>query len=828
MGILLKHTFRNVFAKPLRTILLVVCISFCSFAALLSLDVTGSITGIVHSLLSQVTGSSDLIIADELGLSGEELRNVTGGEVLLVSERASGQVTMPEGFVNYFHVEDLSVLTFDFSVAKEMRLLAEELSLAEGEAAISLKAAQRFGWREGEEILLYGDGGKEETYVVRKILQEKGIANGRVEAILSETGFRRLFYDPAEEITWQTAYAELPRDGSGKLDNERVRQVVAEITDLDYRAEVTNLADDEELQEMTQMLGLMFLLMFSICFLLVIFVTVSVSQRVISERMSVVGTFRSLGLTQGFTTVLLLAESGFYGILGGVLGSLLYGSVRNLIFGSMIQVSGTATIEKTFGSTPSWAWFAVILGAALVECACSLREVLKASKTAIRDIIFDNKDTEYRANRMQIGAGALFLAAGLGCMAFVKSVPAQLVSFVSLILALAFLFPLFLKICSKALATFFEKAEKPIARLAAMEIYARKSTVGSGILCVTATTLALILFLFQGSLQAMYEIHAYQSDLVVSCDGKQKASTYQYLKDLPGVNEVELVYGKELKIGVGEKKTTVNVFGAPEGGFRLLCGIKNLPKELADDEFYLDEKLAKKLGLKLGEEAEITFGTDFVLPIRKTLRLAGFSDSYGYDSTSNSIVISKNLFVGLFHDKPGTILIKCEDVAAVKAAIHKYSGNYVSEIQTAGEVDQYWQEKEDGLKGMLKVIIGLGVGLTVIGMISNQLIGFAGRKRECAVLASTAMSRKRIGRMLFAESALLAAIALFIACPVAFLAYGDFGRLMGLLDMELQLAWHPGTYFRFLILLWVVFTMVSLFPMRALRKMTLAEQIRYE
>ncbi|MBO4515368.1 MAG: FtsX-like permease family protein [Lachnospiraceae bacterium] len=828
MGILLKHTFRNVFSKPLRTILLVVCISFCSFSALLSLDVTGSITGIVHSLLSQVTGSSDLIIADELGLSGEELRNVTGGKVLLVSERASGQVTMPEGFVNYFHVEDLSVLTFDFSVAKEMRLLEEELSLAEGEAAISLKAAQRFGWREGDEILLYGDGGKEETYVVRRVLQEKGIANGRAEAILSEAGFRRLFYDPAEEITWQTAYAELPRDGSGKLDNAHVRQVVSEITDLNYRAEVTNLADDEELQEMTRLLGLMFLLMFSICFLLVIFVTVSVSQRVISERMSVVGTFRSLGLTQGFTTALLLMESGLYGILGGVLGSLPYKGVRNLIFGSMIQVSGTATIEKTFGSTPAWTWFAVILGAALVECICSLREVLKASGTAIRDIIFDNKDTEYRANRVQIGMGVVLLLAGLVCMAFVKSVPAQLISFVSLILALAFLFPVLLKFCSRALAAFFEKTEKPIARLAAMEIYARKSTVGSGILCVTATALALILFLFQSSLRAMYEIHAFQADLIVTCDGAQKASTYQYLKDLPGMNEVELVYEKEIKISIGEKKATVNVFGAPEGGFHLLCGIKNLPGELADDEFYVDEKLAKNMGLSVGEEAEITFGTDNVLPIRKTLRLAGFSDSYEYDSTANSIVLSKNLYVGLFHDKPGLILIGCEDVAATKAAIQKYSGNFVSEIQTTEEVDQYWQEKEDGLKGMLKVIIGLGVGLTVIGMISNQLIGFAGRKRECAVLASTAMSRKCIGRMLFAESALLAAIALFIACPVAFLAYGDFGRLMGLLDMELQLAWQPGTYLRFLILLWVVFTAVSLFPMRALRKMTLAEQIRYE
>ena len=828
MGILLKHVFHNVFAKPFRTLLLVTTISFCSFAALLCLDVTGSITGIVHSLLSQVTGSSDLILADDLGLSSEELESVTGGKVLLVAERASGQVSLPEGFGNYFHVENLEILTFDFSLAKDMRLLTEELSLSEGEAAISLKAAQRFGWREGEEILLYGDGGKEEAYVIRKVLPEKGIANGRIEVILSEAGFRRLFFDEGEKITWQTAYAELKRDGSGKLDDAYVRQVLSDIYAMDYRAEVTNLADDEELQEMTKVLGLLFLFMFSICFLLVIFVTVSVSQRVISERMSVVGTFRSLGLTQGFTTALLLMESGFYGILGGVLGSLLYKGVRNLIFGSMIQVSGNVTVEKTFGTTPAWAWFVVILGAALVECVCSLQEVLKASKTAIRDIIFDNKDTQYRASRIQVGTGCVLLATGLGCMVFVKSVLAQLVSFVSLILALAFLFPMLLKICSKALAAFFEKTEKPVARLAAMEIYARKSTVGSGILCVTATALSLILFLFQSNLKALYEIHPYQADLIVTCDGAQKASTYQYLNDLPGVNEVELVYEKEIKVSVGEKKATVNVFGAPEGGYHLLCGIKNLPENLSDDEFYLDEKLAKQLGQDVGEEAEITFGTDHVLPIKKRLKVGGFSDSYGYDSTSNSIVISKNLYVGLFHDKPGTILIRCEDMATTKALVSKYSGNSVSEIQTTGDLDQYWQEKEDGLKGMLKVIITLGVGLTVIGMISNQLIGFEGRKRECAVLASTAMSRNRIGRMLFAEGALLAAVAIFIACPMAFLAFGDFERLMGLLDMEIQASWHPGTYVGFLILLWVVFTTVSLFPMRALRKMTLAEQIRYE
>ena len=41
---------------------------------------------------------------------------------------------------------------------------------------------------------------------------------------------------------------------------------------------------------------------------------------------------------------------------------------------------------------------AVILAAVLIEVLVPLKEVLKAVKTSIRDIIFESRDSEYRIN----------------------------------------------------------------------------------------------------------------------------------------------------------------------------------------------------------------------------------------------------------------------------------------------------------------------------------------------------------------------------------------------------------------------------------------------
>ena len=129
---------------------------------------------------------------------------------------------------------------------------------------------------------------------------------------------------------------------------------------------------------------------------------------------------------------------------------------------------------------------------------------------------------------------------------------------------------------------------------------------------------------------------------------------------------------------------------------------------------------------------------------------------------------------------------------------------------------------------MFTLIIVIGVGLTVIGMISNQLIGFEGRRRECAVLLSTSMSREKLSRMLFLESAISSGIALLCAFPYAFLAMTPLGQALNMVAGSFDMEYKPGLYLIFLFVLRIVFSMVAIFPIRSLKKMNIAMQLKYE
>ena len=54
MKIILKHTFKNIISKPLRTGLLLFCVTICSFAAMLVFDMSGSIEHVLTSFYGQI------------------------------------------------------------------------------------------------------------------------------------------------------------------------------------------------------------------------------------------------------------------------------------------------------------------------------------------------------------------------------------------------------------------------------------------------------------------------------------------------------------------------------------------------------------------------------------------------------------------------------------------------------------------------------------------------------------------------------------------------------------------------------------------------------
>ena len=820
MSIMCRHILKNIFAKPFRTILLLLCITSFVFTGMLCLDMSGSLGRIVKNMLSQATGTSDITVSDPFGLKDEVFEISEPVQYVRIASKSSGTIQIPKGFYSYFHTDPFEVMTMDYAAAGGMKLISEELFLTEDEAAVSVKLAENLSLEVGDVLELYSDAGEKVEYSVAKIMPDFGVTNGQAVVLLSEEGFLRLDYDGV--IDYTMAYVDAMDDSKANVAADQIRA-------LDYRADVAVIIDGEELKALSKMITMMFLLMFSICFLLVIFVTISVSRRIVSERMPVVGTFRSLGLSNRFTTIFLLAESVFYGLVGGICGCVLYGIVRGFIYSGIVQVdSGSMNISLDYGTVSIFSYLLVILLAVLVECACSIREVIAAAKTSIRDIIFDNKDTKYRENKTSYVIGAVLLLTAILLTIFSKSVAAMLVAFAAYILALSLLFPILLKTSSRIFARFFEKREKPVLMLASMETFARKSTVGSTSLCVTTAALVIVLIIFAESLSSIYDIHSYDCDLHVITNRDQKVAMFSYIDGLPGVTETELVYVVNRDVTVGALEEDINVVGMPEEGLRMYTGIKNLPDLVEEGSFYMDQALAEKAGVQVGDQVSIIFDADSFLPTTKEMRLAGYIDSYELDTTSKTILISKDLYVDIFHDYPGEILIRCEDPEQTKAQIEKYSGMLIYMVESNEEYIAGWMEKKDNLRGLIMFVILLGVLLTVIGMVSNQLIGFDGRRRECAVLLSTAMNVQELSKMFIVESMLAAGTALVSALPVALLGFIPFQRVMEDSAGSMRISYNILLYVGFLGLLFVVFTLVSIFPVVKLYKMKIASQLKYE
>ena len=76
MNLILKHSLKNIFSKPLRLLLLVFCITFASFAALLAVDMRNNIEGLMKGYMMDMIGKMDIIIMNASPEALEEVEDI--------------------------------------------------------------------------------------------------------------------------------------------------------------------------------------------------------------------------------------------------------------------------------------------------------------------------------------------------------------------------------------------------------------------------------------------------------------------------------------------------------------------------------------------------------------------------------------------------------------------------------------------------------------------------------------------------------------------------------------------------------------------------------
>lgn len=125
-------------------------------------------------------------------------------------------------------------------------------------------------------------------------------------------------------------------------------------------------------------------------------------------------------------------------------------------------------------------------------------------------------------------------------------------------------------------------------------------------------------------------------------------------------------------------------------------------------------------------------------------------------------------------------------------------------------------------------LMGMGVMLSFIGIINNQIISFMQRKREYAILYSTSMSKKQLKRLITLETALsfgtMSMVALLASYGMGIITEAGFKAISICLPIKYEfkgiLMLTVGVY--------IFMILTSIAPKLKLRKMKVIDEIKYE
>lgn len=239
--------------------------------------------------------------------------------------------------------------------------------------------------------------------------------------------------------------------------------------------------------------------------------------------------------------------------------------------------------------------------------------------------------------------------------------------------------------------------------------------------------------------------------------------------------------------------------------------------------------LADKYGLKVGESAELQFKSDMFLPVKKTLTLRSTDLTSYAESSAGIVVISEKLFKEIYKNPaPSVILAQCSSPGMAVDVIMNHSAGTIIDAKTAAQYKAEDEQSSASLMTIINFLIVFAAGMTFIGVAGNQLIGFEGRRRECAVLLSTTMTRGKLAVMFLLESFIAAGISLILAAPASLLLSALFRKILAELMITLPTQDMAGAVIVPGLLLWALFTAVAVFPISRMRKMNIAEQLKYE
>lgn len=590
----------------------------------------------------------------------------------------------------------------------------------------------------------------------------------------------------------------------------------------------------EEIRSQNNKIKMPFMALTIILSFMSIYIINSTFSVITYERMPEVGTLRSIGAQKKKINRMLILESLFYGVAGGLTGCLLGIGVLYLM-SIFTMPSWEEGYKATIAFQPKQLGFSFLMSI-LLSLISSLRPIMKVNKIPIKDVILNTIEGFKSDKKFRTIAGFLLMGVGLFMPILVKgknSIYINTVCIVAVIASVVMMIPFITKGVIKILERVYAAIFGNVGTIAVKNLRENRSINGS--ISLLAIGIACVLFVNTLSFSTLKELVNYYDRNNFEIMMTAKNVDREYLQDIrttEGVKEVSKVMG----LGGIEIVNKGDAIGLIQG-VDTEQYLQYNDIQLSGDRTKIMDMLGKGRGIlitnRLKSRYHLSLGDE--LNLRSwgkvsNYKIIGFFESI--ESSGNYAVISEKylkLDMGWDDSYYSTLYIKTEGNpdTVVKNLKEKFAKQqpYVQTIEEMKSQNIRYNEQVFLIAKGFSVITMLA---GILGIFNNLIINFLKRRRTLAMYRSIGMSKRQLVKMILIEAFTMGVIGSITGVLSGMIMISSGAGLLRSLEMEMNIH-YSGVQFTLCLVLGIIISIIaSLWPALKSSKLNLMESIKYE
>lgn len=823
MSIILKHISRNIIQNKWKSILMIFSLVMATFAMYLNFTIRDDLLIQYESVLRNSYQKYDCYIYKADKSVGED------------SDFSLSSLQFPENEVNsYFglsrqlgiyHYNENQIMVYTYGgdlslLERENLVVLKEKSkdyMEKNHVIISQNVASFYGFAIDDSIEITTQEGSK-TFKIGGIAEQKGMYLQESGRILLFTSYKTI-HEKSDVV--YSAYVDLNDD----IETEKVMEHFSE-KNKDYK--ITKLVDEKSIHASLNTMNEMLLYILAGITIISVYINRCIIKIILAKRFTVIGTLRSVGVSKRCMELIQVIENLIYSLVGGGIGVAAGIGFRKPILAILSSYGYRAnSLEIKYELKMEYIVISILF-TVLLQFVVTILEIIKCNRNSIKELMFNSISTGFEYSRKKIIAGEILLivAVVLYVMNNRYNLVVAGVTFLLSIVGVMCIIPAIIKLIAKSLERLNRKLGWPTAELAGKNLKSSKSILSSITLITTVLAIMITILLLGYSIKSVFnEIKTTFTGDVQLTNLSSPAEEYENIKTLERVKSLDFVYYTFQDVELNGEALNLGLFGFDKemNGIQELSGKMG---ELSNNEAMIDEYYGRSHHITVGDTVTIKNKEIGTL----SLKIIGTVDSSAFTSSRNVCVLSQRQYIEEITDIPCAISVdgKLGSSKELKNDLTEYLVGSGIGIQTIDEFLAMNKNEIDSILSLVAVLIGMAVILGVMGIVSNQLIGFLQRKKELSIYYSVAMSRRQITSMFLIELIHTFLIGCLLGTGLGiWLSYVLEQILYGIGEyVKLQI--HGVFIIEIAVGMFAILLLANLFLIRRLSKLNVIEEIKYE